>query len=809
MELRRLRLVNFRQHQDTEIEFGHGVTGIVGPNGAGKTTVLEAIGWALYGTQAARGDKDSVRNLRAKPRASVQVELEFSLGGHEYRVKRGLYSAELYRDGAVVANALKEVTEHLTRTLGMTHDEFFNTYFTAQKDLAVMAKLGPEARGAFLSRVLGYERLDRARAAVREARATMAAELRGLEAGLPDPAALAAERDRAEARLADTGRAVREAERARGAAAERLGQEEPRWKEWQARRDRTLSLDSDRRIAEKEVEQARQEFARLDRELVNAREAQRQLTALEPELGPVEALEREEQTLAGLQGAAAARRADEAQLAELARAAGAAAARLAELERALETLPAGEREAAALAERLAEAERAEDEARTAWVRERQYAETKRNELREQFKEVRGERDRLVELGPEGTCPTCRRPLGDEYPQVLAVLDAQLEGIRNNGEFFARRFEQLADAPAAVRELAAAREAAAREARAASDRVAALRAQADERRRLAAEREDLARRAAELEAGLAARPAGYDARRHEAVRAELARRRPVVLEAAALRDRARAAEVLVREAELAEKALSVKEERARQLAAAVAAEGFSEREYAAARARHEAATAALRGAEVRLAEARGELSGAEIAVADAQARAAARTGQERQIVALKSRIKLHEALDAAYSALRAELNAAMRPEIAELASAFLADLTDGRYREVDITEHYDLTVLDEGVPKPVISGGEEDVANLVFRLAISQMIAERAGQPLSLLVLDEVFGSLDESRREHVLSLLRRLADRFPQVILITHIEQIREGLDRVIRIDYDAGRGTSVVSDETATLRGTDAGVAA
>src|SRR5689334_23723209 len=45
---------------------------------------------------------------------------------------------------------------------------------------------------------------------------------------------------------------------------------------------------------------------------------------------------------------------------------------------------------------------------------------------------------------------------------------------------------------------------------------------------------------------------------------------------------------------------------------------------------------------------------------------------------------------------------------------------------------------------------------------------------SLLVLDEIFGSLDEGRRHHVLTLLRRLGDRFPQVILITHVEQIRE-----------------------------------
>ena len=108
------------------------------------------------------------------------------------------------------------------------------------------------------------------------------------------------------------------------------------------------------------------------------------------------------------------------------------------------------------------------------------------------------------------------------------------------------------------------------------------------------------------------------------------------------------------------------------------------------------------------------------------------------------------------------------------------------------------MLEDGVPKPVISGGEEDLANLVLRLAISQMIAERAGQNFSLLILDEVFGSLDEARRHNVVELLRGLQDRFEQVILITHIEPVREGLDRVISVRYDEESGLSVVtqSDE-------------
>src|SRR5881397_1351021 len=243
MQLLRLRLVNFRQHADTDLEFGPGITGIIGPNGSGKTSILEAIAWALYGVQAVRGDKDSIRRLGAKGRAGVEVDLEFRLGAHEYRVKRGLSTAVLHQDGQVIANSLKAVTDKLERTLGMTHDEFFNTYFTGQKELAVMAALGKTERAAFLSRVLGYERLREAQERVREVRNGVAAEVRGLEAGLPDAAGLAGERRAAEERLAATRAAAQGADATRQAAEQALAREEPRWTEWVARRERTLSLE--------------------------------------------------------------------------------------------------------------------------------------------------------------------------------------------------------------------------------------------------------------------------------------------------------------------------------------------------------------------------------------------------------------------------------------------------------------------------------------------------------------------------------------------------------------------------------------
>src|SRR6185503_15364558 len=113
-------------------------------------------------------------------------------------------------------------------------------------------------------------------------------------------------------------------------------------------------------------------------------------------------------------------------------------------------------------------------------------------------------------------------------------------------------------------------------------------------------------------------------------------------------------------------------------------------------------------------------------------------------------RLHEELDRAFNELRAQLNAELRPELSELATGFLRELMDSRTAELELDERYNILILEEGVTKPVLSGGEEDIANLVLRLAVSQMIAERSGQAFSLLVLDEVFGSLDESRRFNVL-----------------------------------------------------------
>jgi exonuclease SbcC len=798
MQLHRLKLVNFRQHADTEIVLGPGITAIIGPNGTGKTTLLEAIAWAFYGNPAARGTRDSIRWNRAPARSQVRVEVDFSLGAHEYRVTRGLYGAELYQDrwDAPIANSQQEVTARTERLLGMTRGEFFNTYFTGQKELAVMAAMGPTDRARFLSRILGYEKLRQVQDRVRAARTGLRGELAGLEQGLPDLDTLAEEEQAATTRVHEAETTVERADAARRGAVEALEREHPSWTKMVECRDQASSLDGERRMAVRDVGEAKREFDRLDRELAEALTARTKLDTLREALDQVQPLKDELEHLEREAQAAGRRRSLVGQLSELC----AQLDRLGErvlqmgdvdgsLNDARARLPAARGE-------LETAEGELDRARTAWVRDRQDAETKRLSLRDQYKELQAHRQSILDAGPDEKCPTCARPLGAEFPVVVETLERQLEEIEVQGKFFKQRMEQLSAEPEDVRLAEASVNETATGVEQAVEEVARWEDRLRERAELRAERQRADGRKIALEREIGQLPDRYDAERHEAVRTELKTLDPAVQEAARLRVTAERAEQLVAQAEAAETALSHQEQRVARLEHAIADLGFSKEQYEVARARFEAAEGRVRAAELELANGRGDLKAAKVALETVHRRMREREEKATRIDQLKTEVRLHDELDRALHDLRLELNAAMRPELSERASAFLSELTDGRYGELELDEQYQVLVMEEGISKPVISGGEEDIANLVLRLAISQMVAERAGQPLSLLVLDEIFGSLDEQRRHHVVALLRRLADRFPQVVLITHIESIRDGVDRIIRVALDESRGAAVVTDD-------------
>lgn len=796
MRLISLQLRNFRQHTETSLVFDSGLTGIIGPNGSGKSTLLEAIAWALYGNSAARGNRDSIRNARAEARAPVRVELEFELAGHRYRVVRGLTTAECFLDGgdAPIASTITGVAELLQRRLGMTRTEFFHTYFTGQKDLDVMANLGPAERARFLSRVLGYDRLTGAQELARERRRALLAEINGLKQGMPDADAVWRMLSEAESRLASAKTRLTEAAVSKSETSEKLERIAPQWATVQAERERAQQRLAELRVAENEALSFGRDVERLDRELQEIAGAQE---ALRPLLSELVTLSENRSALAAMDALADAE-ARRQTLLERLRGLAEEEARLDERHVKLETAPTLEadtqRQLTTARTAQTDAEKALETERTSWVRDRQEAETRLEALRTNYTDLVEQRETLEGLGEESPCPTCGRPLGASYRSVLDLLIEQIETVRIDGNYYRQRVEQLTRTPDAVEALEEKRRTAQQDVAGVERRLVRIQSAIAELAALVETRTGTRVRIEETRQALTSLPTGYDATRHTVLREDVSRLTDVEKRTARLgglvekitatqteRDRVSALQESARKRVVAMDGPQMPSEQA-------------DAEYAQVRDAHERAAVEARRAELEAvaATADAERTRAEMEAAERGRRELTRL--ETRLEELEREKKLHDELDRALTDLRTDLNFQLRPELAEIASGFLDSLTDGRYNALEFDEDYSLIVLEDGLPKPVISGGEEDLCNLVLRLAISQMIAERAGQAFSLLILDEVFGSLDDARRGNVIELLRRLHDRFEQVVVITHIEHVREGFDRVLVVRFDEERGASVVT---------------
>jgi exonuclease SbcC len=152
-------------------------------------------------------------------------------------------------------------------------------------------------------------------------------------------------------------------------------------------------------------------------------------------------------------------------------------------------------------------------------------------------------------------------------------------------------------------------------------------------------------------------------------------------------------------------------------------------------------------------------------------------------------KLHELM----MDFKLHLVARIIPMLSDIASTLLSQLTEGRYSSLTLDDGYNIYIEDGGERYILerFSGGESDLANLCLRLAISRVIAERTGtEGIDLLVLDEIFGSQDASRKRNLMTSFNALSKQFRQIFLITHIDDIREYFSSVIEV-YQDEKGTS------------------
>ncbi|MCH7746101.1 MAG: SMC family ATPase, partial [Chloroflexi bacterium] len=109
-----------------------------------------------------------------------------------------------------------------------------------------------------------------------------------------------------------------------------------------------------------------------------------------------------------------------------------------------------------------------------------------------------------------------------------------------------------------------------------------------------------------------------------------------------------------------------------------------------------------------------------------------------------------------------------------------------------SEELDIKIADEIGTRSyeTFSGGEAFRINFALRIALSKLLARRSGAPLPILFIDEGFGSQDSAGQERLTEAIQSIQDDFKKIIVITHIEHIKEAFPVRIEVTKDSNGST-------------------
>ena len=144
-----------------------------------------------------------------------------------------------------------------------------------------------------------------------------------------------------------------------------------------------------------------------------------------------------------------------------------------------------------------------------------------------------------------------------------------------------------------------------------------------------------------------------------------------------------------------------------------------------------------------------------------------------------------------------------PELEEEANRILSRVSENAMhvtletqrdtRAGGVAETLDIKISDDLGTRSyeLFSGGEAFRINFALRIALSRMLARRAGARLRTLVIDEGFGTQDTQGLERLVEVIKAIRDDFAKIIIITHLRELKNAFETHIEVTKDPVLGSS------------------
>lgn len=154
-----LQTTNFRKLTNHSFDFAAGLTAIRALNEQGKSTLLEALAYAMFGSEALREPLVDVVTWGEKE-SSLKVKVGLRVNTTALEIRRGKSGAEIDVDGKLAATGQKEVTRFVEGLLGAPPKVASKLMLANQASLRGALSEGPTATAQLIEQLSNFALID-------------------------------------------------------------------------------------------------------------------------------------------------------------------------------------------------------------------------------------------------------------------------------------------------------------------------------------------------------------------------------------------------------------------------------------------------------------------------------------------------------------------------------------------------------------------------------------------------------------------------------------------------------------------------